>query len=190
MRIALSGQAYTGKSTLAKSLVTYHNFRLVDYTSYIKAALIKALHAATNVTLTSAYVDAHKKDYRTFLQGFAEVGGFNAGGGVVGALHEACGNEPPWPNNMVFDNVRTQNQMDILEEYGFVLVTLDVPESERWKRAKELGVSEREYQEMSAHQTEKNIPIGALRLDGHETPFTLATLLATLAQKSYSSDPD
>lgn len=183
MRIVLSGPAHSGKTTLARILAE-NGFVLVDYTGYIKRAASKAIFDATGAVVTHETIEANKKDYRTFLQSFCEIAGFNDGAGV----EEVLAQTPGWQDaeHVVFDNVRFSRQLMPLMPHGFILVTLIASESVCLKRAMDAGASAKDFEASSAHPSEMSYPVGTIMLNAEKPQWQIAGDLLSLVSKDYS----
>jgi hypothetical protein len=167
MRIALHGPLYSGKTTLAHQLVNVHGFTLVNYTDYLKN-LTAIMFNAIGKPLTVEQIKADKATWRPFLQSLGTRVGFDEGEYVEQCLREQAGIEyvysdparSEWllDSKIVFDNVRTQAQLDILRPYGFKLVRLTIPYSLQIERANVLGVSGEELVRVNLHNIEHGLP--------------------------------
>jgi hypothetical protein len=162
MRIALHGPMYSGKTTLARKLESAHGFTLVNYTDYLKSLAVKALNALGQLTSVEE-IAANKTKYRPFLQDLGTLLDFDGGKYVGQCLFEQSpicltGDPLGLPEHIVFDNVRTLAQLDILKKYGFRLLRLGLSPDEQRRRAAELGVSQVELDRLSLHSIERAIP--------------------------------
>jgi hypothetical protein len=164
IRLALHGPMYSGKTRLARELVDTHGFTLVNYTDYLKTLAARSL-SSIGITTSVAEIKANKGKYRPYLQDLGTLCGFDEGGFVDQCVQEQAGymqvsGEGPQliADNIVFDNVRTQAQFDILKDYGFRLVRLWIPYNLAVERAAEAGVSEAAMAAVANHQIETPLP--------------------------------
>lgn len=173
-RIALIGQAYTGKTALAHALRA-RGYMLVNFTDILKRELVTALAAVgKHVTVAEIHRDKHK--YRPLLQAFGVVVGFDDDPEYVqAALLEWNDDDVSVP--VVFDNVRTVEQWSVLKHYGFTLVETTADPKTRLQRAVLAGADITSFQENDAHPVENT---GRLKL--HKIAYTVDTSNQTPAE--------
>ena len=159
MRYALTGPMYSGKTSLAHELADVNGFALVNYTDYLKELAANAL-SYIGVTTTTPQIKENKAKYRSFLQDLGTLVDFDNGAYVEQCLIEQA--EDPYglgiAKDIVFDNVRTQAQFDILKQWGFVLVRLTVNPIVQINRAARVGVTIQELHRVSEHGIESGLP--------------------------------
>lgn len=151
MRVALTGRMYAGKTTYAKHLQN-QGFYLINFTDLLKRRAVDALRACGSpVTLEDILKD--KQKYRGFLQELGVLIGFDDEPRYV---LEACEDwlNAECPDDVVFDNVRTLAQWEVLNNMGFTLVEVVAPEEERLKRAERAGVRPSELYAVELHPIE------------------------------------
>lgn len=136
--IALTGHIATGKTAVAKALQA-KGYILVSYTDYLKEIVAAAL---TSVGIRTSLDDilAEKERYRALIQAFGSVIGFDSG---VPYLDDAL-YRSGWVNarvdaRVVLDNVRTDDQAKIAEQYGFTVVELTASHPTRAARLQDAG---------------------------------------------------
>jgi hypothetical protein len=125
IRVALTGPMYSGKTTLANVLEREHHFININYTRIIKQLACDMLNAVSYAEFMGlgdevnvSDIEAHKAQYRGFLQEIGTLCGFDNGGFV----DKVCENLDQYPyGQAVFDNVRFESQYLKLKEKGFVL---------------------------------------------------------------------
>jgi hypothetical protein len=149
---ALTGGIYSGKTTLARYLQEYHGYYLINFTDVLKRRAVCAL-TACGVPVTLEDILSKKSLYRGLLQELGGVIGFNDDPRFV---DEAC---EGWvragcPDDVVFDNVRTPEQWDILRGIGFTLVEIEISLEEQVQRAECAGVSRPALVKVMEHQIE------------------------------------
>ncbi len=190
MRIALHGPMYSGKTSLAHELVSSHGFTLVNYTDYLKELAASAL-SYIGVTTTVEQIKADKAKYRSFLQNLGTLVDFDNGAYVERCLVEQAADE--WgfglEENIVFDNVRTQAQFDILKEYGFQLVRVTVNPITQMNRATRAGVTVQELHRVSAHGIENGLAYqdGEIEVNGAVALMALADYLVEEYSRAHLS---
>jgi hypothetical protein len=169
IRLALHGPMYSGKTSVAHALVSEHGFTLVNYTDYLKSLAARAL-SGIQISTTVAEIKANKAEYRVLLQWLGTKVGFDDGAYVGQCLWEQGADE--WgfdlEDRIVFDNVRTEAQFNLLIDYGFQLVRFEVSPLVQAERAQNLGCSVAELRAVSTHGIEQPIPYreGEVRLNG------------------------
>lgn len=170
-RIALIGQTYTGKTTLALALKA-RGYLLVNFTDVLKQELITAL-AVVGKRVTMAELKQDKHKYRKLLQEFGVVIGFDDDPRYV---EEALvGWHVLFPDTpVVFDNVRTIEQWSVLKRYGFTLVETVADEKTRLQRALAAGADGSGLQEVDTHPVET---VGRLKL--HKIAHVIDTSTGT-----------
>jgi hypothetical protein len=160
MRYALTGPMYSGKTSLAHALADVHGFALVNYTDYLKELAANAL-SYIGVETTVRGIKEDKAKYRSFLQDLGTLVDFDNGAYVQRCLVEQAMDRTGFNGlneDIVFDNVRTQAQFDILRDYGFQLVRLTVNPIVQINRATRAGVTVQELHRVSDHQIESGLP--------------------------------
>jgi dephospho-CoA kinase len=163
-RVALTGKAYAGKTQLAQALCRA-GYVYINYTDLLKKAASQALTAVGTTTLPEDILK-HKGRYRAFLQELGDLVGFSGGGRWMRQALELWLENPSRP--VVFDNVRTDSQFRMLQEYDFRLVEVWAPTHVRYERAKAAGVSRAELEHVLEHPIERGIDesISRLALNG------------------------
>ena len=91
--------------------------------------------------------------------------------------------------NIVFDNVRTQAQFDILKQYGFQLVRVTVNPITQMNRATLAGVSVQELYRVSEHTIENNLATqeDEIEVNGGVSTIALASYLVEEYDSAYLS---
>ena len=190
MRIALHGPMYSGKTSLAHELVRSHGFTLVNYTDYLKELAASAL-SYIGVETTVRTIKADKAKYRSFLQQLGTLVDFDNGAYVQRCLVEQAQDEEGYglTDRIVFDNVRTQAQFDILKPFGFRLVRVTVNPITQMNRATLAGVSVQELYRVSEHTIENNLDTqeGEIEVIGGVSTIALADYLVEEYDSAYLS---
>lgn len=165
--VALTGPIYSGKTSLAVELEG-RGYMRVMFNDLLKA------YAATGLSSCGVPTSLHdiltnKAKYRAFLQELGDLIGFNNNPEHV---HKALfswviAGRPP----CVFDNVRTDEQADVVRSLGFQIVRLDLPSTVQIERAGALGVRWDVLQSQLIHPIERGISHWDLALDATE-PLT------------------
>lgn len=165
--IALTGPAYSGKTTLAREL-EQRGYFLVSYTDLLKFYAVRTL-ASADIRTSVEEIKQNKEKYRPFLQELSVLIHFHDNPMYV---HKALSQwyetgRPP----CVFDNVRDVRQAEELQWIGFELVELDLPDYLLACRAK--------TQPRRDHLVERPLPayIHRLHIDAALSPDRLADLL-------------
>lgn len=179
IRVALQGEIGSGKSTLAKYMRENHGWYVMEYSDSLKWALCKALNYFEDETgerFDAPDIQADKNRFRKALQELGSALGFDKGVGVETALkdwelYRRSANQP-----VIFDNVRFEEQFNILKPHGFVLVELFVNYNQRKERATKKGISLEGY----GHIAEESCPEPDLYLNANGTVEETAELLLRL----------
>ena len=153
-RIALAGDLYTGKTTLAQTL-EQRGWHLLDHTGLLKELGSIALTAA-GFPVTVADIVANKDHYRLFLQELGTAVGWDEGAGIRRLLARWEAQGAPEP--VVLESVRTAAQWRILAKAGFGLVRLRIPLTIQEQRAGQRGVTPTRLQAVNQHLAESQIP--------------------------------
>lgn len=150
--IALAGGIASGKSSVARALGE-RGYLVVEHADVLKQLLVDAL-ASIGVVLTLEEIKANKAQYRTLLQEFGSVIGFDSGRYISMALHEMG-----WDGEgaAVIDNVRTDAQAAEARRWGFQVVRLNVSDYTRWDRLRASGVSATKIGQHESHPIERGI---------------------------------
>lgn len=177
MRLALVGAMYSGKTRLANYMRDEHGVTVLSYTDSLKVKLVDALNAI-GVRVTLDDVLANKKVYRPLLQELGSFLGYDEGYGVRKMVEQwqALGSPEP----VIFDNVRFPAQWEMLKEYGFVLVGMQVSRGIQVARARGLGVSDEDFAKMASHNAESWFDC-EIALDADKPTEDLADVLLRLA---------
>ena len=191
MRIALHGPMYSGKTSLAHELVRSHGFTLVNYTDYLKDLAVTSLNAL-GFGLTTETLKANKGHYRAYLQALGTLVDFDNGAYVERCLVEqATDYEGGYGlvENIVFDNVRTQAQFDLLKQHGFQLVRVTVNPITQMNRATLAGVSVQDLYRVSEHTIENNLATqeDEIQVNGGVSTIALASYLVEEYDSAYLS---
>jgi hypothetical protein len=156
LRIALTGDFYAGKTTLARTLET-HGWTVLDHTGMLKELGHKALLAAgLDIPLSALTTD--KDHYREFLEEMGICIGWDDGFGIRKCLLRWQEMEPSSPLPVVVDTVRTLNQWRVLEEEDFTLIRLVTPIEIREQRAAAHNVSKERMQNIQSHLNQSLLP--------------------------------
>lgn len=166
MKVALCGDFYAGKSTLACTLGE-RGWTVLDHTGLLKRLASDALRF-TGKTVSVDELNRDKPRYRSFLKEFGSVIGWDEGFGVERCIDEWTEQGRPVP--VVLDNVRNEAQWRPLERLGFTLVRLVVPGHIIEQRARDLGVSRESLREMLRPENSFRVPHvdGEISLDCFE----------------------
>jgi hypothetical protein len=179
-KVALKGRAFSGKSTLAQELVRRGYFD-IQFSDSLKRVAISMLEPYFP-ELTLEEVKATKKYYRHFLIELGHLIGFDWDPAFVNIALQ------PWwqegaPSRAVFDNVRFDAQFEALLPYGFELVEVVAPEDVRWSRAKQAGMTKREFNKLLKDPTEGAVTLPGLELDGTAPVEELAAWVECLSKQ-------
>jgi hypothetical protein len=125
---------------------------------------VHALNEVSERTITIVDVIKHKEEYRAFLQALGERIGFDTDPAYVfDALNQ-------WNVQgrglVVFDNVRTIGQWNVLKQYDFTLVYIQTSRHQRVRRS---GLSALDYTQAESHPIENNqelYSLASLVVDG------------------------
>lgn len=153
--VALAGPPYSGKSELARELERRGYMRL-QFNDVLKDIAVQVLEPYVP-DLTVEEIKLLKGKYRPFLQELGNVIGFN-----YDPMFMNIALKPWWEAGMpraVLDNVRFDEQYEILRPYHFKLVHLDAPEAVRKARAKALGVTAAEFRKADRHRAESSVTV-------------------------------
>lgn len=160
--IALTGPCYSGKTSLSKALAG-RGYLFIPFNDLLKRMAADMLNDYGFDT-TFEDIQADKKKYRGFLQGLGTVANFDSDPIYIQAVCREW--ESLGKLKAVFDNVRTQAQADNIKGYGFKLVQIDLPRSIQYLRARELGVSQEELDQVMGHYIERGVEGADLVIDG------------------------
>lgn len=181
MRVALTGPALSGKTSLAKAL-SDAGWTHLNFTDEIKRVAAVALTAIDREyfgyteAVTVEDIKRNKAEYRPLLQILGTLLGFDQGL-MVEALVESLG-----PRELVvFDNVRTEDQAAILRDYGFVIVKIDCPDYLLVERLRESGADTAEHEQAMQHAVEHGV-CADFHLDGRLQVAELVSILSRAAR--------
>jgi len=143
MRLALHGGLFSGKSTLATALEA-RGFVYVNYTRYLKVLYARSLRAV-GIQMSADDVERDKERERPHIISFGSRIGFDKGNFVEECLDEEASirhdEYTALADDIVFDNVRFDAQMEKLLTHGFRLVRITTPLSIRKERALAKGLT-------------------------------------------------
>ena len=153
-RICLTGPMYSGKTTLSHALEK-RGYYIINFSRVLKRYAADALNACGVYTRVDEIED-EKSRYRGFLQHLGTLIGFDADPCYVKIALE------PWIKSSVlppavFDNVRTPQQFQVLREWGFQLVQLQIDGATQEERAQGLGVGVQALRDMHNHPIERGL---------------------------------
>jgi hypothetical protein len=155
MKVALTGKLYSGKTTIAKLLEGLHGYTLVNFSDYLKGLALNSLSVVDEryQGMTIREMNRDKQKYRPFLQEFGTLIGFDAEAMYIGRVLSLVDSE-----NVVFDNVRTQAQADLLTNLGYKIIKLNLTDSEQSDRAYHMGTNVDEMFQQQGHDIENRSP--------------------------------
>lgn len=155
-RVALSGGAWYGKSTLAQRLQNTYQYYHVDAALEIKMVAATMLRAG-GVMVSVNDILNNKQRFRPFLQEVGKLMGIDEGTEFVRRFVD-----PALPlsfgHPIVVEPIRTQSQAHALRRAGFKIVSFKVSNTLRRERARSLGVSDADYQRTIEHPLEQQLP--------------------------------
>lgn len=198
-RLALHGPMYSGKSTLGHALEQDYGYTFADFTGYLKILAARALSQPGGAWHSREMIEQNKGNYRTFLQEFGRLINFDSGKPYVEqVLGDAC--FAGWldhravthatDQDVVFDNVRTLEQWEELQRFGFTLVRLSITPELQAERAFAKGLTLGELERMRAHPCEQPLPQQAqeLILPADHPVDELAKFLVAFTQSTQSTE--
>lgn len=172
--VALSGSPYSGKTTLARELER-RGYVLLNFTDLLKTYAVEAVKPFFP-ELTVEDIAGDKAYWRPFLQAYGAVIGFDTNPHFVNLSlmdwWKLGANVPA-----VFDNVRFDEQWEVLQPYGFELFHLSVPWEVQKKRARAAGVDGWTLRRILKHEAENGLSVPAVHLDGTMPVSELADLV-------------
>ena len=177
MRYALHGPMYSGKTSLAHALVDVFGFTLVNYTDYLKDLAVMSLNVL-GLGLTVETLKENKAHYRAYLQALGTLVDFDNGNYVERCLVEQASVD--WgfglQERIVFDNVRTAAQFELLKQHDFRLIRVRINPVTQMNRAIRQGVSVQELFRVSEHSIENELPYqdGEIEVNGAVGAVALA----------------
>lgn len=156
VKVAMTGQIFSGKSTVCHILETY-GFYFIDYTGLLKLFAAQAIELATGVPVTQEYIATHKKDYRYFLQAYGSALRFEDGFGIARVIQEW--RDAGEPENVAFDNIRSAKQFDTLLalDPNYILVKITIDAETQLERAFKQGIGRDELAKMNEHHIEAGV---------------------------------
>lgn len=121
LKIALSGNIGSGKSTIAKEFEK-KEYYLLSYTQRIKEEVASAMQATGVVESKEEALrkfQEHKELYRPLLISWADCCGWSDGSRLKGFLQNLD------KENVVLDNLRYIAQANIVKQAGFITIRLE-----------------------------------------------------------------
>jgi hypothetical protein len=119
--IALTGPIGSGKTTLSRALEP--DYLRINFTDFLKQLAASCLSFVVPITLED--IVNNKPKYRSFLQEFGTLIGFDCNSSYITVLLESW--ERMGQPSATFDNIRFAAQAEYLKERGFHIVKLALP---------------------------------------------------------------
>lgn len=189
MRIALTGPAYSGKTTLADYLEEHCGWTKLNYTDRITIDVAKALSAVRERPVTVDEIMRDKEKHRPILKALSAYLGYNQGYGVKDLLQEYEAQRDYSERELVvWDCVRYERQADILVDAGFVIVEMEVEVVTQQTRAFAKGITAEKLEELMGLEADEGV-IPDMKLDGAAHIAELADALMRLAGLRHRPKP-